>query len=435
MKKIVKAVAVAGALAAPAVAFAQASTVQIYGQMYSGYDQVSASGATAGPGGPSPQYASRGRIPSNSALIGFRGSENLGGGLRAIWQVENQLSIDGVGGNNTQTMANGWNTRTTFVGMTGGFGQVLVGFLNPPRRQFGSMVALVPGSTGTLVANTLLSAVNIGAVFRPLNVATNTTTNTFGTGTGGLANNIGTIFRSQGVSYTTPTFNGFKAEIMYTPDESRDNTAVGAGQAQRAAKLWNLGLNYDRGPLRMKMSYAKLDDWTLQTRTSAQLTALGLTGADKTEQWMLGAGYALGGGTTVAGLFQRATLDLAQSGGLGDLSIRRDLWLLRARHDVGPHGFVASYARFGDNSVSGRALAANTTYGNSGADTFGLRYSYSFSKRTQVGVDYAELRNKANGNYFIGVSPMFPGGTGGGAGVVNAGADPRIISINLYHSY
>ena len=429
MNKKLMVLAVTGAFAAPAIALAQASTVQIYGQMYSGYDYVSAPGATG-----ANQYASRGRIPSNSTLIGFKGSENLGGGLRAIWQVENQLSIDGVGGNNTQTMSNGWNTLTTFVGLTGGFGQVLVGYLNPPRRQHGGVVALVPGATGTLVVNTVISEVNTGAVFQPLNVATNTTANTFGTGTGGLANNISTIFRSQGVSYKTPNLNGFDAEIMYTPAESRDNTDVGVGQAKRAPSLWDFGLTYVSGPLRTKLSYSRLNDWTLQTRNSTQLAALGLTGAETFKQWMLSGAYVFGK-TTVAGLFQRATFELGQSGGLGDLNIERDVWLLRARHDVGPHGFVASYTRFGDNKVSGRAPGANQTYGESGADSWGLRYSYSFSKRTQVALDYSELRNKANGNYFIGVSSMFSGGTGGGAGVINAGADPRIIGVSLYHAF
>ena len=47
MNKKLMAVAVAGALAAPAVAFAQASSVQIYGRANLGIDTWQATGATA----------------------------------------------------------------------------------------------------------------------------------------------------------------------------------------------------------------------------------------------------------------------------------------------------------------------------------------------------------------------------------------------------
>ncbi|MBX9903783.1 MAG: porin [Burkholderiales bacterium] len=429
MKKNLMALAVAGALVAPALAFAQASSVQIYGAMDAGFQYVDAPGATG-----VNQYQARTRIASNSSLIGFRGSENLGGGLRAIWQLENQLSIDGVGGNNTQTMANGWNTRTTFVGLTGGFGQVLVGYLNPPRRAYAVRNALVPGGTGPLAVVNYAGRINLGAAFAPLNAAANTTANTFGT-TNGLANLSSITSRTQGVSYKTPTFDGFDAEIMYTPNESAGNVALSATQAKLDPSLWNLGLNYARGPFNMQFSYARLNDWTTQSLTSANLTALGITGRERTDAWMLGGGYAFGA-TTVAALFERVDVGLGQQPGLGALNIKRDLWMLRGRHTAGPHNVVLSYTRLGDNSVDGRALAAGFTYGESGADVYALRYGYNFSRRTEVNFVYSDTRNKKNGNYqTAGVSSMFPGGTGGGAGVINAGADPRIIGIGLRHTF
>jgi predicted porin len=434
MSKKLIAVAVAGALGAPGVALAQASSVQIYGAMDAGFQRVEAPGATG-----VNQYAARTRIASNSSLIGFKGTENLGGGLRAIWQLENQLSIDGSGTENTQTMANGWNTRTTFVGLAGDFGQVLVGYLNPPRRAYAVRNALVPGGTGPLAVVNFAGRINTGAAFSPLNAATNTTANTFGT-TNGLANLQGTTARSQAVSYKTPTLNGFDAEIYYTPNESSGNTALGPGLAKLQPGLWNLGLNYASGPFNAQFSYAKLNDWTTRGLTSASITSINatgltLTGAERTEAWMLGGAYVFGA-TTVAALFERVDVSFRQSGGLGDFNVSRDLWMLRGKHSVGPHDIVLSYTKLGDNSVSGRALGANQTYGESGADVWALRYAYNLSKRTDVNFIYSQVRNKANGNYeYSGVSSMLPGGNGGGFGTINAGADPRIIGVGLRHTY
>ena len=50
------------------------------------------------------------RVTSNSSLIGFQGAEDLGNGLKAIWQVESGLAIDTGGGN--------FGTRDTFIGLT-----------------------------------------------------------------------------------------------------------------------------------------------------------------------------------------------------------------------------------------------------------------------------------------------------------------------------
>jgi predicted porin len=74
MKKNLMALAVAGALVAPALAFAQASTVQIYGNIRYDYNFLD-------------QGANRLNVDGFSrydSYIGFRGEEKLGGGLSAI---------------------------------------------------------------------------------------------------------------------------------------------------------------------------------------------------------------------------------------------------------------------------------------------------------------------------------------------------------------
>ncbi|OFK89083.1 MULTISPECIES: porin [unclassified Eikenella] len=59
------------------------------------------------------------------SYIGFKGSEDLGGNLKAIWQVEANTSLAG---------GSFVNNRDSFVGLEGGFGTVKVGRVSTPLR-------------------------------------------------------------------------------------------------------------------------------------------------------------------------------------------------------------------------------------------------------------------------------------------------------------
>lgn len=57
--------------------------------------------------------------------IGFKGSEDLGNGTEAIWQVEQFTSIAGAG------QSNGWNNRDTFIGLKDDdWGTIRVGYIS-----------------------------------------------------------------------------------------------------------------------------------------------------------------------------------------------------------------------------------------------------------------------------------------------------------------
>ena len=105
MEKKLLAVAVAGLLAAPVIAAAQ-STVQIYGRVTYEWGR-----ADQGPGRPDLDFAD---TPGGSA-IGFKGVEQLGGGLSAWFQCESSADITGF---DTSSIC----TRNSAVGFPGGVG-------------------------------------------------------------------------------------------------------------------------------------------------------------------------------------------------------------------------------------------------------------------------------------------------------------------------
>jgi GBP family porin len=166
------------ALAASAPAFAQpqgVSTVQIYGRIDLSVNSVNI-GATARAPGSSGTYVS-----SDTSFFGFRGSEDLGGGLRAFFKMENGFNAD----TGTTSSATTFWSRESLVGighaqwgsLSAGYqyspAQWLTTKVDPFRRSgTGSMVNLFQQSSGTgprgfmaTTANTVVYTSPVGAGF------------------------------------------------------------------------------------------------------------------------------------------------------------------------------------------------------------------------------------------------------------------------------
>ena len=74
-------------------------------------------------------------VENYNSKIGFKGSEDLGNGLKAIWQVEQSIGIDGTNKNTSNT----WATRDSFVGLTGDFGTVQLGRLSNFQNAYSNL--------------------------------------------------------------------------------------------------------------------------------------------------------------------------------------------------------------------------------------------------------------------------------------------------------
>ncbi|EMT3434559.1 porin [Neisseria gonorrhoeae] len=71
-------------------------------------------------------------IADFGSKIGFKGQEDLGNGLKAIWQLEQGASVAGTN--------SGWGNKQSFIGLKGGFGTIRAGSLNSPLKNTGSKV-------------------------------------------------------------------------------------------------------------------------------------------------------------------------------------------------------------------------------------------------------------------------------------------------------
>jgi predicted porin len=230
MKKTLVAIA---ALAAFGAASAQ-SSVTLYGRIDAsiGSQKTTTGGVTVAD--PGVQIVSGNHTGSR---WGMRGSEDLGGGLKATFQLEQGFSIDTGAANN----ANEFN-RTAKVGLAGGFGSLEVG------RQY--------DITDTIYANYDAMGYSgfsaMGATF------------SVGCTTGGSGDCVGR--QNNSVIYKTPSMGGFKVTALWAPGE--DKTAVAS-----AGRVYGLMADYANGPIGVGLAWQSNKAAGGRTRSDTNLGA------------------------------------------------------------------------------------------------------------------------------------------------------------------
>ena len=213
MKKSLIALAV---LAASGAAMAQ-SSVTLFGIVDTGLGYVS--NAT---GNDSSKYGV-GTSGNATSRLGLRGTEDLGGGLKAGFWLEGEIFGDT--GN-----AKGFDfKRESTVRLSGNFGEVRLGRETTPTFRAGLKYDLF-GATG------------IGQFMGYKDWA----------GTGLADGN--TIRKDNMLSYSSPNFSGFTGNISYAFDEKANQATFGGN----AGRYVGGNVGYDNGPLSVTAAYGTL---------------------------------------------------------------------------------------------------------------------------------------------------------------------------------
>ena len=139
MNKKLVAVAVAGVLGAPLAAHAQTANVTLYGRLNLDFEVVN--GRQAGATASNPNVT---RLSSNSSRFGVRGTESLGGGLNAIFQIESSINGD--------TNSGQPGGRETFVGLQGSWGTFKMGQFLMPLDDMHPIFGNVPTYTTSILS-------------------------------------------------------------------------------------------------------------------------------------------------------------------------------------------------------------------------------------------------------------------------------------------
>lgn len=222
MNKKILAVAVSMAMFAGASA-AMAGEAEVYGKAHVSID--SADNGASGAAAKDSLYMS-----SNSSRLGVKGAEDLGGGLKAVFQYETTFDVvDGgsISGN-----------RNSYVGLNGGFGTVVAGRHDTPYKTVGRKFDLF----GDTVADSRNIINDAGNDLRPGNVLA------------WLSNDLG----------------GVKLAVAYVLEDGTKN-----GSATSVSAI------FSQGPLMLAGAYQSVEKGIWGT-------------ADGSTAFRLGAGYKMG---------------------------------------------------------------------------------------------------------------------------------------------
>ena len=397
----IRALATAAAMTAAMAAQADNSSVTLYGTINADIETVKAEGSTSGAG----NQPSRTRVSQNSSNIGFRGAEDLGGGLKAIFQVEQGVNIDtGTASSSTGTFA----TRNSRVGLTGNWGTVFFGNWNTPYKD----------ATGGLDP---FYDVGIASVRRSVLSTPGANISSSPTGPATAAAAAAAFRRRENniVQYWTPSASGFSGRIAYEANEGRSSTS-GANPS-----LISVAGFYDNGPIFASLGYEKHKDF-LTVAGAAFPFALGAPASSDDKAVILSFAYSFAK-TRIGFVAERLRYSTsgAATGNNTD-SLDKNNYFLFASHREGSHIFRATFGKANDGSCT-FTNGANCSTAGLGAKAYAVGYGYVLSKRTELYALYTTIRNDAAAQYNLPASLAL--------GTVAAGADPTGFGAGIRHTF
>ncbi len=493
MKTRVLALAVASVLAAPALA--QTSNVQLYGRLNLGVDTYQAKGSpdrnviagtpircpTPGVGGcvtvpgSSFDFASRMRVFDTASRVGLRGSEDLGSGLRAIFQIETGVNVDSgnnFGQNGIQNPNTGfWASRDSWVGIEGDkfgrltFGRQSVYWSNGTIEQIGANYI----NASSPLASYSQSGIVVGPVARESNTAQYSlrfggfsATASYGhsavaigsqsayeTAQGGVKPKdrfYGITLRYNHAAFDVQGDWATRNDILNVP--GRDSTGWKVGAAWKYQPGAQFSVIYQRIENDNTFGLGAVNGATPTNAVFGVTSGIaGLTAAQAASAAAIigaGCGPVSAAAAQLAGVIPGALIPatigavqgaLMTTGGGGTVdrcaNLRQDMWVFSWEHTFGNLQLLAQYGF--SNDVKGGSLGA------SGAQTYLLGARYLLSKRTWVYASWNRISNDANqytdywGAWMTSAQQVQ--GNAPGLPSTSSGADPQIIAVGFFHQF
>ena len=343
-------------LFASTICHAQSTSVQVYGRMNAAIEDFHDSSDAKG------QNSTVYRVSNNRSVLGFKGDEDLGGGLQAIFQIEGAVSLDTGGG--------GIATRDTRVGLKGSRGTLFAGnWTTPYNSATSSLDPFYPTTAGYM--------------------------SIMGNGSASTADNISDTSsfdrrQQNSLHYWTPEWRGFSAQVAHGFNEG----VVAAGAKP---SLTSAALIYESGPYYV----------TLAQELHHEYLGPGL----KDVGTKIAVAYKFGDSriSAIAEKLRYETLSGA---------LERKSYYLSATHQIGRHVLRFGLALAGDvTGASTQKIGFMKRGKDTGAMHATLGYDYNFSRRTSIFVYYTYLRNEKNGIYDLAINSLgvTPGATIQGA--------------------
>jgi len=301
---------------------------------------------------------------SNSSRFGIRGSEDLGGGLKAEAQYE--LLFNG----NDTTSGSVVTNRDNYLGLAGGFGAIRLGVIDSTTKDAGGVADLFYRE-------------QLGESRAIIN-----------------SNSVAMDNRVQnGIHYFSPSLGGFviKAQYGYDTETTIGNTTTPVSIPNEVTRM-SIGVKGKIAMVALGVGY---------TSVARSSTTVAPANDNTTNGLRVGA-KATFGPIDVAALYQTVT----------------DISGLAGR-DQDAYGAGVGF-KFGNNYIKGQYYATNDlgNISNSAGSQISVGYDYIFSKTTLVYVTYAKTDSDGTVFYSVGgnghgtsATPNVSGGSASGISV------------------
>lgn len=278
----------------------------------------------------------------STGRLGFRGTEDLGGGLKANFWLEGQVDTDNGG--------NGFNfKRRSTVGLSGNFGEVRLG------RE-------LTAAYNAVSRYDVFGDVGYGASLLFKDTVADAHNNR----------------RSNMVTYLSPNFSGFRVNVNYAFGEGSESTL-------KRGAYFGTGITYDNGPLSLGLG--------IERQNTAGTPPVGFPVVDGVAAGSRLTSYAFGGSYDFGVVKLNGAYRLAKNRAFAaDSDLDGQALVIGLSAPVGAAGVAKiSYGHY-EHEIAGAKDAK--------ADQLALGYVHNLSKRTALYGTYAYLKNKNNGDAF-----------------------------------
>jgi len=414
MKKSLFAIAAVTAFAGAAQA---QSSVTVYGIIDVGY-LGSSSRVSSGATQAKSTGNEFGQGAESTNRIGFRGVEDLGGGLSGLFTIEMAMAPNG-----TNTLGSATNSnRQTFVGLKkNGLGTGTIG--TQYTTAFTLAAATSPGQLNNVVGDVIYGQQSLTAT-QP------GTTTALSSQNANSGSDVGfTVRTANMLKLATESIAGFQANAFYSLDNSNSTqttqssaTSTGYTGGNDNRNGWGIGINYTIQKFYIGANYQALTAKNPYMATTAQVTAGGVgatTGAPaifgtsnntgtniKDNQFLAGATYDFGILKAYAQYVNRkATSQLTSNA-----------YASRTAQQIGVRSFITPTIEGWGSIGSGRYDTFGTSAPTANFNGWQLGSNYLLSKRTNLYAIYGQsITSSASGannsagvsNYAVGVRHTF----------------------------
>lgn len=442
MKLKLMAVAVAGALSVPGLAVAQATNVQLYGGLDVAVDSTKYTSNNAGTiSGLRKEHLTH-NAPS---FIGVRGTESLGGGLTAFFQVEGEIPLS-TGRPLAASDYSGrffMGGRTTFVGLRAGWGEVSAGFQPSAYMDVNRVWNAMPTrGHGTMIMNNQIGSGSIpspncgGALSNGTGLITAVATPACLTGVEHGAATFGNAGLNNSLKYVTPVIAGFRFNtVMAFSEHEEASTSTPAGTARYEGGFGSYALTWRGGPFSAGAGYAVHRGWRATNAVGSDRNA-------KDTGWQIGGKWNFGAGELGLGWERLKYGNSGTAAAPNNFDIKN--WVINGNFKIMPNGTISagySHTPGANNCGAGLGTAAVTPVtgaaacGGAGkATALSLAYDHALSKRTGLYAAYGRINNGSGSSYYYN-SAQQTGSAGGAVFSLSPGTDVTTYMAGVKHRF